>query len=108
MYNVIKPTITYGFGKDYPVSPTYEMKTPKGNTCKVYICSEFNPESFNCCPVGYNYKLIWHSYGNTFYHSKEINTITDKENIQDVVDDFIELYGRGRMYILQDEIVVSC
>lgn len=98
--------ITYGYGKDKPVSPTYERTTQKGNSCKVYICSEFNPDEFGYKPLGWKYKMIWHSWGDTFFHTKEVNTVIDNETIDDVIDEFWEKYGDGRMYIFQDEIVV--
>lgn len=97
--------ITYGYGKDVKVSPTYEITTKKHNTCKVYICSEYDGD-FHYMPLGYRYKMIWHSYGSYFYHTREINTVIDDEKIEDVIDEFSEQYGRGRVYILQYEIVV--
>lgn len=101
MYGVIR----YGYGKDKPVAPTYERVTSKGNTCKVYICSEWDCESIGYVPIGYNYKVIWYSYGDMFFHTEEVNDITDTKSVDDVIDEFMEKYGHGRMYVLQDEIV---
>lgn len=97
--------IRYGFGEDIPVSPKTDITTAKGNTCTLYICSEYNPDEYGYMPLGWSYKIIWNSYGDTFRHTKEWNTITDSCSIDEVIDEFTELYGRGRMYILANEIV---
>lgn len=97
--------ITYGYGKDIPIAPTNEIRTHKGNYCTIYICSEYNPDEFGYMPIGWNYKICWYSYGSFFHHTKEWNTNTDSCSIDDVVDEFVETYGKGRMYILANEIV---
>ncbi len=101
---MIKGKIEYGFGKDEPIAPTYEHITAKGNTCKVYICSEWNPDSLYH-PIGYVYKVIWESYDGCFRNTEDIVTTISNKTLDDVIDDF-QKYGKGRMWVLQSEIVV--
>lgn len=101
---MIKGKIEYGFGKDEPIAPTYEHITAKGNRCKVYICSELNPES-SYTSIGYAYRVIWESYGGYYRHIEDIITTISTKTLDDVIDDF-QKYGKGRMWVLENEIVV--
>ena len=100
--------VNYGTGKgcNGRVSPTYDLTTKKGNTCKVYVCSEYD-ENIMYNHLGERYELIWHSRGEAYFgHKKEINEVISDERIEDAVDEFVEKYGKGRMYILKFDVVV--
>lgn len=105
----IKSKITYGTaaGNDHPVAPKYEIRTKKGNYCTVYIRSELNPDCPNAISRGYKYKIYWYSLGQEIEYGfrHEWDTIKSNKTPEHMIDLFVRRYGRGRMWIVQDEIV---
>lgn len=104
---IIKSKITYGTaaGNDNPVAPKYEIRTKKGNYCTVYIRSELNPDCPNAISRGYKYKIYWYSYLGYHSHREEWDTIKGNKTPEHMIDQYFEKYGKGIIWIVQDEIV---
>lgn len=92
-------------GNDFPIAPKYEVRTGKGNYCTVYIKSELNPDCPTAISRGYKYKIFWTSYLGYHSHREEWDTITSNKRPEDMIDQYFETYGKGIMWITQDEIV---